>query len=206
MRKDETITIAAPPMIRFGTDEMAHGGVSPSAIEKVVKLNGNTGIVPPSNGNTGIVPPSNRNTGIVPPSNGNTGIVPPSNRNTGIVPPSNGNTGIVPPSNRNTGIVPPSNGNTGIVPPSSGSSSHGFDLFGSTEAVGSAINSSFGNLNKYFSKSNLEKLSASLFTSANNADARDSDNVSAASQSAQSQSQSAGMVVDLIKSVALGGM
>ncbi|WP_139356917.1 TIGR04388 family protein, partial [Leptospira alexanderi] len=186
VRKDETITIAAPPMIRFGTDEMAQGGVSPSAIEKVVKLNGNTGIVPASNGNTGIVPPSNRNTGIVPPSNGNTGIVPPSNRN--------------------TGIVPPSNGNTGIVPPSSGSSSHGFDLFGSTEAVGSAINSSFGNLNKYFSKSNMEKLSASLFTSANNADARDSDNVSAASQSAQSQSQSAGMVVDLIKSVALGGM
>ncbi|WP_438266192.1 TIGR04388 family protein, partial [Leptospira alexanderi] len=184
VRKDETITIAAPPMIRFGTDEMAHGGVSPSAIEKVVKLNGNTGIVPPSNGNTGIVPPSNRNTGIVPASNGNTGIVPPSNRNTGIVPPSNGNTGIVPPS----ALTQKETEKSG---------SHGFDLFGSTEAVGSAINSSFGNLNKYFSKSNLEKLSASLFTSANNADARDSDNVSAASQSAQSQSQSAGMVVDL---------
>ncbi|EQA60689.1 hypothetical protein LEP1GSC062_0131, partial [Leptospira alexanderi serovar Manhao 3 str. L 60] len=49
-------------------------------------------------------------------------------------------------------------------------------------------------------------LLAPKYTSANNADARDSDNVSAASQSAQSQSQSAGMVVDLIKSVALGGM
>nr|WP_061235353.1 TIGR04388 family protein [Leptospira weilii] len=159
-RKDETITIAAPPMIRFGTDEMAYGGISPSAVEKVVKLNGNTGIVPPSNGNTGIVPPSNGNTGIVPSS----------------------------------------------ALTQNKTEKGGFDLFGSTEAVGSAINSSFNNVNKYFSKSNMEKLSASLFTSANNAGARDSDNTNIASHSAQSQSQNAGMVVDLIKSVALGGM
>ncbi|TGM98339.1 TIGR04388 family protein [Leptospira yasudae] len=84
-------------------------------------------------------------------------------------------------------------------------SQNSFDAEG-CEEDDSLIKTSLGNVDKYFSKDNMDKLSASLFANANGADAKDSRMASIASNSAQSQSQIAGLAVDLIKSVALGGM
>ncbi|TGK19041.1 TIGR04388 family protein, partial [Leptospira kmetyi] len=163
-RTHETVTVAAPPMIRLGGGALESGAEGQS----VAKAQGS------------ILKSYSPDATI--------------RMNSNVA----GNTGIVPPS-QNTGIVPPSS-------TSGNSSSNGFDLFGSTEGVGSFIDSSFGNLSKYFSDSNIQKLSGSLFANANGADAKDSRMASIASNNAQSQSQIAGMAVDLIKSVALGGM
>ncbi|TGM06689.1 TIGR04388 family protein, partial [Leptospira yasudae] len=161
-RTHETVTVAAPPMIRLGGGALESGaeGQSVAKAQGVLKTYSTDATIR-MNGNVA------------------------------------GNTGIVPPHlNQNTGIVPPSAG---------GSSSNGLDLFGSS-GVDSLIKTSLGNVDKYFSKDNMDKLSASLFANANGADAKDSRMASIASNSAQSQSQIAGLAVDLIKSVALGGM